>query len=200
MKLKNLTDDQYINFARLCVANWKNFESFSWYGGVDNPDNYYMHYTSHRDSGLLDQANEQVIVQHFKDTFRRTQNLNWQLETHKHFAYGYADCITIRVYKRNGQITREFKELAKIVQHLHDDHHILDESVYDELVNEQTIKNIDFEGYRFKNDYDLPENWANLVAAYWYDNNSDKLSNTDDQGGWLSTQDIEIALRELKLI
>ena len=200
MRLQNLTVDQYKDYAKKCVANWKKFESFSWSDKTDDPDNYYIHYTSHRDSDLLDRANEQVILEHFAAKFKRTENLNWQTERHSHWAFGYASCLTVRVYKRNGKMTREFKELVRIMDYILNDYPILDESVYDEFVVKATRENIDFEAYSLKNKHELPETWIDDVIDYWYVNKSEKLYNRDDTGGWLSSEDIEIALKEKGII
>lgn len=202
MRLNNLTEDQYKAYAQKLVANWKKFDSFSWSGTFDrdDSDNFYIHYTSHRDSDLLDQSNEETINTHFDAKFKRTENLNWELEKHSHWGFGYAHCITIRVYKKNGKLTREFKEMCKIINYLENDHYILDESLYEEKIQEATINNIDSEAFLLKRKYDLPENWIDCVIHYWNDADSWKLDNVDDQGGWLSSEDIELALKSLGLI
>lgn len=202
MRLNNLTDDQYKSYAQKLLANWRKFDSFSWSGAFDrdDSDNFYIHYTSHRDSDLLDQSNEETINTHFDEKFKRTENLNWELEKHSHWAFGYAHCITIRVYKRNGKLTREFKEICNIINYLENDHYILNEILYEEKIQEATRQNIDSEAFLLKRKYDLPENWIGDVIYYWDNKDCWKLENTDDRGGWLSYKDIELALRELGII
>jgi hypothetical protein len=200
MNLYNLTDKQYQDYANRYVKNWAKAECFNWYGEPEDSENWALYYTSNRDSELLEQANEKVILQHFKDKFKKTQNLNWCLERHNHFLCGYCDCISIRVYKKNGKITREFKELAKIIDKLENDYPILDENIYSEMEYEATCENIDMEAYSLKSQYNLPEDWMWYVFQYWDEKDSNKLENVDDRGGWLDRSDIELALKEKGII
>ena len=49
--------------ARTAAGNWQNFECFAWIRSkdLDSPQDWCIIYTHHRDSGLLDLSNSEVI-------------------------------------------------------------------------------------------------------------------------------------------
>ena len=46
------------------AGNWQHFECFSWHRASElkDPENWAIIYTHHRDSGLIDQSNAQMIA------------------------------------------------------------------------------------------------------------------------------------------
>ena len=74
--------------AKEMAGNWNDFSSFAWHRSYDleDADAWMIYYTSHRDSGILSQANEQIInkrLEPFTDgddpdvVFERTAILPW---------------------------------------------------------------------------------------------------------------------------
>jgi len=61
-------------------------------------------------------------------------------ETHSHWAVGYLDGYSIRVYGKDGGITDAFNEFCRIKERL-DDYPILNESDYSEREYEATLEN-----------------------------------------------------------
>lgn len=199
-KLKDLTDEQYKKYVQELTGNYAKFGCFAWWGRPDDPENWYIHYTSNRDSGILCKANERVILEHFQRNFYRTKNKNWHLEQHSSSLCGYLDAIVIKVTNSKKEITKDFKEICKIIHYLEDYYPILNEDLYSEMEDDALIENIEMEAYSLKHKHDLPEDWLWRVIEYWNQHEPNKMENIDDHGGWLDRSDIELALRELEII
>ena len=102
--------------ARALAGNWRQFECFSWYRGHDltDADNWLIHYTSHRNSGLLDQSNEQAIIKRL-EPFTEGDDPDVVFESHSHWAVGHTDGFSLRVFRQDGNwITDAFREFASI--------------------------------------------------------------------------------------
>ena len=110
MKLGEMTLEEA---AKVAAGNWRKFESFAWHRArdLDDADNWAIVYTNNRDSGLLDQSNAAAIDKAM-EPFTEADDPDVVAEHHHHWACGWIDGYSIRVY-RNGQITEAFKELLK---------------------------------------------------------------------------------------
>src|SRR5438105_3663383 len=86
--------------AKEMAGNWQEFESFAWSRGVDLEDagHWLIYYTSHRDSGLLAQSNEHEI-NHRLQLFSEGDDPDVVFESHSHWAVGYLDGFSVRVFK-----------------------------------------------------------------------------------------------------
>lgn len=185
--------------AKVLAGNWREFDSFSWHRGydLDDSDNWALVYTSNRDSGLLDQSNEQAINKTL-EKYTEGDDPDLVFETHSHWAVGHVDGFSIRVYRPDGSITPAFEELCKIQERL-DDYPLLDESDYSERELEATLENYRSEIGPYRSD--LPDGWESEVYRYFSDNGEDRyIENRDDQGGWAPREALVEALIDLGLL
>ena len=100
--------DELIDAAKKAAGNWRKFESFGWgrVGELDEPENWTIVYTHHRDSGLLDQSNAAVIEKALS-AFLEGDDPDIIEEHHGHWACGWIDGFAIRVF-RDGEVARRF--------------------------------------------------------------------------------------------
>lgn len=194
--LGELTLDDAANEA---AGNWKKFDSFVWFRNseIEQPEDWGIHYTHHRDSGLLDQSNAAYFRKELIK-FTEGDDPDVAFESHNHWAVGYIEGFSIRAY-RDGQITDAFKAFHEIKAALAA-YPILDDADYSHREYEATIENIKISGWRICQDYDLPEDWQYEVYD-WLANNSERsIENVDDQGGWPDESEIEMAIEALEYV
>jgi hypothetical protein len=90
----------------------------------------------------------------------------------------------MRVF-RNGRITEAFQKYHELSERLAD-YPVLDETDYSNREYEATLENIADAGWRLRQEFDLPEDWAEQVYSWLSDNRSGEVENRDDQGGYPS--------------
>ena len=176
--------------AKEAAGNWRNFTCFAWFreNDIESPEDWAIVYTHHRDSGLLDQSNADVVAEAMKP-FSDGDNPDVAFESHHHWAVGHIDGFSIRVY-RDGQITDAFRTYHKLSLRLAD-YPILDEDDYSYHEYEATLENLTDAAWRVGRDYDLPDGWESEVYCWLSDHDCSQVENRDDQGGYPS----EAALR-----
>ena len=110
--------------AQEAAGNWRTFDCFSWRRAseLNDPDNWAIIYTHTRDSGLIELSNSEAIAVALKPFI---ENGDVIAEHHNHWATGWIDGYSIRVYRR-GHITRAFRTYHELAQRL-TDYPILDE-------------------------------------------------------------------------
>lgn len=185
--------------AKQIAGNWKGFESFAWHRSyeVEEPAAWLIHYTSHRDSGLLAKANEAVINERL-DRFTEDEDPDVVYERHKHFAVGYIDGFSLRAFRPDGTISEAFKAFCDVMERL-ENHPVLDELVYSELEHEATLENYRNEIGLIRDT--LPEGWESEVYSHFSHTGHDKyIESRDDQGGYASRDALLKALTEMGLI
>lgn len=104
--------------AKQAAGNWKKFDSFVWWREreINDSHNWAIVYTHHRDSSLIDQSNAAVINKAMMP-FTEGDDVSVVPESHNHWAVGYIDGFSIRVYKR-GRITKAFKVYHELERRL----------------------------------------------------------------------------------
>lgn len=174
--------------ARQAAGNWRSFQSFCWHRrhDLDDPDQWAIFYTHHRDSGLLDQSNAAAIAKALEPFTDDDPDVTF--ESHGHFLVGHIDGFSIRVI-RGGEITEAFKVYHELVERM-DHYPVLDESDYSEREYEATLENIGLSAHSLKHNYDLPEGWESEVFSWLWGHNQSAVENADDQGGWPSEDDL----------
>ncbi|WP_013627318.1 hypothetical protein [Rubinisphaera brasiliensis] len=182
--------------AQEAAGNWRTFECFVWWreDELDSPDEWMIHYTHHRDSGLLDQSNAKQIRQAL-EPFTEGDDPDVVMESHSHWAVGHIDGFSLRVFK-GGEITEAFRTFHNLMEAMAA-YPILDESHYSELEHEATYENIDHAAWKIKQDYKLPEDWQWQVFDWLSENRDSALENVDDQGGWPDDDDLQAAFDAL---
>ena len=183
--------------ANKAAGNWKHFSCFVWFRDdeIEDPENWAVLYTHHRDSGLLDQSNAACIAKAMK-RFTEGDDPNVVFESHNHWAVGHVDGFSIRVFNTHKQITTAFRKYYEIAAQLAD-YPILDESDYSERELDATLENIVDAPWRVKDEYDLPEGWEGEVYSWFSDNGPSEVENTDDQGGYPSEEALRAAFDAL---
>ena len=193
MKLGELTLEEA---AKEAAGNWQKFESFCWHRArdLDDADNWAIVYTNNRDSGLLDQSNA-AAIEKAMEPFTEGDDLDVVAEHHHHWACGWIDGYSIRVY-RNGQITEAFRKYHELAERLAN-YPILDEEDYSSREYEATIENLPDAAWKLKNEYELPEGWESEVFSWFWENDQGAVENRDDQGGYPSEDQLRAAFEAL---
>jgi len=184
------------NAAKDAAGNWQRFHCFVWFRqrDLDDADDWAIVYTHNRDSGLLDQSNAAVIEKEL-EPFTDGDDPDVAFESHHHWAVGHVDGMSIRVFK-DGQITEAFKKYHKLSELL-DDYPVLDEQDYSDREYEATLENIPDAAWCLKNEFELPEGWADQVYSWLADNDPGEIENRDDQGGYPSEESLRAAFDAL---
>ena len=182
--------------AKEAAGNWTRFECFAWSRSkeLDSPDDWYITYSHHRDSGLLDQSNA-AAMEEALEPYTEGDDPDVVPEHHSHWACGWIDGFSIRVF-RDGQITDAFRRYHELAQRL-DEYPLLDEEDYSRREYDATLENIGNAAYRIADDYELPEDWAEEVYSWLSDNDPAAVENTDDQGGYPSEDQLRAAFEAL---
>ena len=181
--------------AREAAGNWQHFECFSWHraGELNDPDNWAIIYTNHRDSGLIDQSNAEAIAEAMTPFIKKGDVV---VEHHNHWAVGWVDGYSIRVFRR-GHITKAFRTYHQIAQRL-TDYPILDEEDYSNREYEATIENLTDAAWKLKNEYELPEGWEESVYNWFSEHACSAIESSDDQGGYPNEDQLRAAFEALK--
>ena len=177
--------------AKAAAGNWQKFECFAWHRQPDNAENWAIVYANNRDSGLLDQSNAAAI----EAAMEPFLGGDVMAEHHHHWACGWIDGYSIRVYRR-GRITKAFKAYHELAHRLAD-YPLLDESDYSRREYEATLANLPDAAWKLKNEYELPEGWEEAVYGWLSDNDPGAVENRDDQGGYPSEDQLRAAFDAL---
>lgn len=178
------------------AGNWRDFDSFVWWREreIEDSDQWMMHYTHHRDSGLLDQSNAEQIRKAL-ETFTEGDDPDVVEESHNHWAVGHIDGFSMRVF-RNGQITEAFRTFHGLMERIAN-YPILDEDDFSTREYEATVENIVDAAWRLRDDYALPENWQYEVYGWLSDHECREIESSSDQGGYPSEESLRRAFTGL---
>jgi hypothetical protein len=185
--------------AEEAAGNWRKFSCFAWHRGyhLEDADRWAIFYTSVRDAGLLEQSNHSQIEK-LLAPFTEGDDPEVVAESHSHWAVGYLDGFSIRVFDNQGGITAAFKEFCCIKAKLAD-YPILNEEDYSEREYAATLENYASEMWAMRKE--LPEGWEAEVYSWFSDNGYDRfIENRDDQGGYAPRENITEALQDLGLL
>ena len=183
--------------AELAAGNWRDFKCFVWYrDDIDDSDNWAIIYTHNRDSGLLDLSNASMIEKTLEPfTEADNEHPDVVMESHNHWACGWIDGFSIRVF-RDGQITDAFRKYHELTERLAE-YPILDEEDYSNREYEATIENIADAAWRVKDEYELPDGWQCEIYGWLSDNDPSAVENSDDQGAYPSEESLRAAFQAL---
>lgn len=178
------------------AGNWRDFNCFVWWrkDELDREEDWMIHYSHHRDSGLLDQSNAEQIRQALA-SFTEGDDPDVVEESHSHFLVGHIDGFSMRVF-RDGEITEAFRTFHKLMESLAA-YPILDEEDFSNREYEATVENIVDAAWRLRDDYDLPENWQYEVYGWLSDNECSEIECCGDQGGYPSEDSLRRAMDAL---
>lgn len=183
--------------AKKAAGNWQHFHSFVWFrdSELEDPDQWTVIYTHHRDSGLLDQSNASVIEKAL-EPFTEGDDPDVVFESHSHWAVGHVDGASIRVYDGDGNITEAFRVYFELLEQK-DAYPLLDEADYSQREYDATLENIEEAAWKVKRDFVLPEGWVSQVYSWLSDNDPSQLENVDDRGGWPDEEPLRAAFKAL---
>ena len=187
-----------IERGKEAAGNWQEFESFAWFrrSELDDPSNWMIINTNHRDSGLQQQSNAEAIEKEMME-FWNTDDIN--KHSANHWAVGWVEGWEIRVFtdKEQTKVTAPFAKICELNDAL-EDYPILDESDYCEKEYEATIENISSASWgKAKDEKDLPEDWKEQMYTWFSDNLPEALENCDDQGGYPDNEQVIECLKGL---
>ena len=182
--------------AKAAAGNWKHFECFCWHRRQEVPDadQWTIIYTRNRDSGLLDQSNASVIEAAL-EPFIRGKNPDVVPEHHTHWAVGWTDGYSIRVYRRH-RISKAFKAYHELAERLAQ-YPLLNEEDYSAREYETTIANLPDAAWKLKHEYELPDNWQGEVYDWFSENDCAAIESSDDRGGYPSEDQLRAAFDAL---
>jgi hypothetical protein len=184
--------------AKSLAGNWRGFDCFAWSRDyeIEAGDQWMIWYTSSRDAGLLEQSDEQAINDLLRP-FSEGDDPDLVFERHSHWAVGYLDGFSIRVYRPDGWISSAFEEFCRIKETL-EAYTVLNEQDYSEREYLETLGNYRCEMWREEN---LPEGWEAEVYSWFSDHGMGEYTeNRDDRGGWAPREKIVDALQALGLM
>ena len=192
------TDIDYAALAKKAAGNWQQFDSFRWWEKpARDPENWAVFYTRNRDSGLIDVSNHHAIAKAL-DKYDEGENPTVSWQDHSHWAVGWVTAAVIRVYMRNGHITKAFKTWCDLQARL-EDYPILDETDYSEREYDAALAAIREQG-RGRVIDNPPEERASQVFDWLSEHNDRELENRDDQGAYPAEGAVREALANLELL
>lgn len=178
------------------AGNWQSFDSFAWMDQPEDAENWFIFYTNNRDSGFLEQSNAAVIAEELKP-FIEAGDVNE--ERHRHWAVGWVDGYSVRVFDEKGNVTPAFQKLQEIAEKL-DNYPVLDEEDYSKRQYDATLENIQSVGRKMVKK-DAPADWPSQVFSWFWDNLQGAVEDDgQDQGGYPSDDEMKQALTALDLI
>jgi hypothetical protein len=182
--------------ASQAAGNWKRYSSFCWdrLREIDDPEDWAIIYTHHRDSGLLDQSNAATIADVLRP-FSESENPDVVYESHAHWAVGHVDGFSMRVY-RDAAITDAFHVYHGLMERL-DGHPVLDEADYSSREYEAALENIEDAAWRIKSTYDLTDGWEAQAYEWLSSHRPSAVENKDDRGAYPSEHDLFDAVNGL---
>lgn len=145
----------------------------------------------HRDSGLLDISNFEVISEDVQKRFPD----DVEVVRFGHWAVGWVDELMVRVYDAQGEITPAFEAAAEWRGAL-EDYPVASDEDYSRREYEATLENIKDAGHNYVSDA-APEGWQFEVFDWFDNNNPSAIENRDDQGGYPSDEELREALAAL---
>jgi len=157
------------------AGNWHEFDSFIWFKRPDDADDFCIYHLNHRNSGLLDQSNADIIREALKPFDNDVLFMEFS-----HWAAGWINAVAVRVN------TEAYKTLCGIIDRL-SEYPVLDEMEYCEREYEATLENIKDSFYQVKEKIDknkLPEDWSSYAHTWFGDNDQSAVESVDDQGGY----------------
>jgi len=182
---------KYTERAQELVGNWMKFQAFGWHPMPEDAEKWCIVYTHNRDSGLLEQSNAKQIAEVMREYEDAIE------ESHRHWACGWVDGWSIRVYDSEGKITEAFKAYCDLQDRL-EEYPVLDEEEYSRMEYEQTWENLESvvgQVWRGSDrDGDLPEGLTQEVWDWLWANEQRELEDRDGQGGYPSEESVERAI------
>lgn len=156
-------------------------------GLEDRQDWYVAPCSITRDSGLRDESNFKTLVKILEEA--DPEGEDYEIHRFGHWGPGWFEIILVR------PDTKCYEE-AESCECALADYPLLNDSDYSERQYDATVKNIESNGPDF-GDHEEPEDWANQVFSWLWDNKQSAIEDHDEHGGYPSEEDICDALDAL---
>jgi hypothetical protein len=174
------------------VGNWLKFDSFMLFDSPD-PKRFTIVYTNHRDSGILANVNAKV-TDDVMDCYKR----DCTKVSHSHWAVGHINGYEIKVFKKDGSVTEAWCAYCGIINAM-ESYPVLDDEAYSNAETESVLKSIRWEGKSLIKP-DTADGWEGDVYSWLSDNDPSAVECVDDQGGYVDSDRIKPALKELGML
>jgi hypothetical protein len=140
-KFKNLEDA-----AKEMAGNHQRWQNFMWFGSsrVNKPENIMLAYTQTFQTGILEEANHEVVANLLKPYYSEEDDPNFVADDYgasisgdRNAAQGFA----VRVYDDNGEITEVFEKLYDLASYYNEEEP-LDEAIFDKINRQRMLEYI----------------------------------------------------------
>lgn len=186
----NSTAD-YQERAVAIVAKSRDIPDFGYHGDLALGETWAFTISRHRDSGLLDNSNFEVIEADLSRRFPDDISV-----THaSHWAVGWIDHLTVRMLDDLGHVAPAGIAAIEWLDALAS-YPIANESDYSDRAWKATAENVDEVVSRVARGLDIEtrDNWAPDVHTWLYEHDQGEVENADDQGGYPSDESVKAAL------
>lgn len=223
MARKNIGSMSLEDAAKQSAGNWKHFESFAWgrSSDLDDPDRWAIFYTHNRDSDTLEESNARAIAKDMKPYLDgkgalKKSDPDVVPEDHAHWAVGWVEGYSIRVFNKKNQITPAFRKYHELQEKIAE-YPVLDENDYSERELEEKYQmaeaTIRSEGRDLVKER-APKDWPDRVWGIIHERSNSGASLGGVKYGWERAQEaleggtfrarekeaVIEALQELKLL
>lgn len=153
----------------------------------------------HRDSTLIDQSNAHEIKRIFEQT--DPDGKDWTITNCSHWAVGWVDHLSMRVYKRvlHTLVPCHVLLVWQDIENSLEDYPILNENDYSEREYNATLDGIEDAArlYAGWHDIDLPDDYASTLYSWFFNNLQPAIESSDGTGGYPSDDELEQAFNAL---
>jgi hypothetical protein len=190
--------------AKKWAGNWRPWPSFGWNHrqlDIYDPDQWLIYHPMHRDSGLIDRSNTEVMKKALR-RYTRKEPEDVVLTQFSHWAYGWVEAIIIRVYRpaKEGakrRITNAFKKFLELHQAM-EEYPVLDSEHLAKLEERENVQTIRSYAKRFIiDDANVPTYWEYEVLSWFATNDESALEDNSGQGCFPSDDQYKAALKAL---
>ena len=189
--------DHAEDYAADLEGNWLHWRNFHWRRDCrpDDAERFAIVETHNRDSGLTAQSNAAAIAKAL-EPFAEGDDPDVLEHSANCWAHGWREGHAVRVRGADGEITAAFVDLVELLICIETDV-IIDSSDLSEREVEAAIDAIGLRSNLAKDN--PPDDWAERVWAWLWDNDQGELENRDGTGAWPSDEAIATALMALGL-
>lgn len=178
-------EDHAFDMGKEAVGNWQR-EDFGWHDAPENPEEFAVVHTNSRDSGNLERSNAAII----EEEMNKFLGDDCRSARFNHWAFGWVDGYIIRVF-RDDKPTPAWVKWCEFVLATKD-YPVLSDEDYSRREYESSIGNIQWIAKGLRDD--VPEDWAEQVWRWFWDNNQQALDNHDNHGAYPSDDEVDEAL------
>lgn len=174
-------------------------DSFAYFG--DNPEMFETWAIGPtlrtRDSTLLEESNADALLEALAEAEKAgtIEPDSYEVLSSSHWGCGWVEQVSFRAVGPEGKPTNVFRFLKAWSDSL-SNYPVADDEDYSRREYEATLENIESEGRGVLDD-NPPEDWAEQVHRWLWENDQEALENSDDRGGYPTEDQIRAAAKDL---